>query len=142
MKRNETNRNKIQYLNTQTGRPLRRGKFISQINGAWYGPWAAVTAGEDWVCAVRLGDGIAKCRGWSASSQAVVPAEVSNASWHALSAGFQHTCGVAGADKRLVCWGSNLAGESSVPSARDAGLALPAGFRRLRVMAMGSSGQP
>ena len=69
--------------------------------------------------------GTAECRGWSTSGQAVIPAEVRNHSWDTLSAGFQHTCGVAAADKRLVCWGSDLAGESSVPSAADAGLALP-----------------
>jgi hypothetical protein len=24
------------------------GKFVPQMNGPWYGPWAAVTTGEDW----------------------------------------------------------------------------------------------
>ena len=57
--------------------------------------------------------------------QAAIPAAAVNVSWAALSAGFQHTCGVAAADKRLTCWGSNLAGEASVPEPKDAGLALP-----------------
>ena len=103
------------------------GKFIPQINAVkpWFGPWASVTAGEDWVCAVAMRDGVAECRGFSTMGQAAIPAEFRNASWATLSAGFQHTCGVVAKDKRLVCWGSNLAGESSVPSARDAGLAFP-----------------
>ena len=38
---------------TSTERAVRCwGKFVPQINGPWFGPWAAVTAGEDWVCAV------------------------------------------------------------------------------------------
>ena len=63
------------------------GKFIPQINAVkeWYGPWAAVTAGEDWVCAVGRRDGVAECRGFSTMGQATIPAEVANASWQGIT---------------------------------------------------------
>ena len=76
-------------------------------------PWAAVTAGEDWVCALRRDDRTAHCRGWSPTGQTDVPTTLRTVAFDALSAGFQHTCGVVASDKSLACWGADFFGEAS-----------------------------
>ena len=93
------------------------GRFLPQIPAPsqppWYGPWAAVTAGEDWVCALRRDDRTAHCRGWSPTGQTDVPTTLRTVAFDALSAGFQHTCGVVASDKSLACWGADFFGEAS-----------------------------
>jgi hypothetical protein len=89
------------------------GRFLPQMRGAWFGPWAAVTAGEDWVCALRRDDRTAHCRGWSPTGQTDVPDTLRTVAFDALSAGFQHTCGVVASDKSLACWGADFFGEAS-----------------------------
>ena len=89
------------------------GRFLPQMRGAWFGPWAAVTAGEDWVCALRRDDRTAHCRGWSPTGQTDVPTTLRTVAFDALSAGFQHTCGVVASDKSLACWGADFFGEAS-----------------------------
>ena len=89
------------------------GRSLPQMRGAWFGPWAAVTAGEDWVCALRRDDRTAHCRGWSPTGQTDVPTTLRTVAFDALSAGFQHTCGVVASDKSLACWGADFFGEAS-----------------------------
>jgi alpha-tubulin suppressor-like RCC1 family protein len=100
--------------------------------GPWHGPWAQVSAGEDFVCAVERhpgeGDanqgGIAKCRGWNPFGQTDLPHEFSGKRWQYVSSGFQHACGVD-VSGRTHCWGSDLFGESSlVPVVAASGVTL------------------
>jgi hypothetical protein len=97
------------------------GRFLPKmpVGGAWDGPWAFVTAGEDFVCAVARDDGSAssrggraQCKGWSPFGQTEVP-KTGETKWRFLSAGFQHVCGVdaLGAAR---CWGSDLFGETNL----------------------------
>ena len=103
------------------------GRFLPKmpVGGAWDGPWAFVTAGEDFVCAVARDDGsssvrggVAQCKGWSPFGQTEVP-RTGETLWRFLSAGFQHVCGVdaLGAAR---CWGSDLFGESALVPVVDA----------------------
>ena len=58
------------------------GRFLPRVpvGGAWDGPWASVSAGEDFVCAVARdagdaspGGGVAECKGWGLFGQTEVP---------------------------------------------------------------------
>lgn len=98
------------------------GRFIPQMpgTGPWYGPWAELTAGEDFLCALERDDdgddatgGIAKCRGWNVFGQVSIPNELVATKWRSLHAGFQHVCGID-SDGTAKCWGSDLFGEVSL----------------------------
>ncbi len=75
------------------------------------GSYSAVSVGGFHACGLRLDQTIV-CWGRDDNGQLSVP----SGSFSALSAGTSNACAVRSSDKSVVCWGSNVYGESTSPS--------------------------
>ena len=73
------------------------------------GPFAAVAAGGDHVCGLKIDSTIA-CWGNNASGQVDVP----DGEFLAIAVGGEHSCAL-GTDGTVVCWGSNRWGQTRSP---------------------------
>jgi alpha-tubulin suppressor-like RCC1 family protein len=104
--------------------------------------WWTVAAGERHTCAVSDelqvfsgSDGNTFCFGESRAGKTVPPR---GHRFVSLTAGHEHTCGLADGDRRVVCWGENLQGQSTVPTHAGRPLGCGVGPIRPRLEPSGS----
>ena len=91
----------------------------------------AIAAGGKHTC-YRDGEGIVQC--WGANGDADKgQADPPDGAFAAISAGYEHTCGIRDDGGEIECWGDNTAGQSAPPAgsfaAVDAGRAHTCGLR-------------
>jgi len=74
------------------------------------GPFVQIDGGWTHTCGLRE-SGIPVC--WGENHQGLTPPPEASGEWTWVSAGDGHNCGIR--DQKVVCWGSELAGQTFVP---------------------------
>ena len=97
-----------------------------------------MSAGDQHTCGILMESAQLRCWGENADFQSTVPIEYSR--WQvnsqpavtslshcdccmpqAIGAGGQHTCGIVQSSAAVICWGSNIDGQTTVPSSLSTG---------------------
>ena len=84
--------------------------------------YSAVSAGNDYTCAIRTSDNAIACWGWNDQGQTDAPP----GSYSAVSAGSSHTCAIRGTGA-IACWGRNVEGQSDAPDGEFTAVSAGAG---------------